>query len=110
MVTKTTEEISAMQAQIDMGALPKDAIETYFEGEAKNVFGHDAKKDRQGNYKEQGIGAKGNETSNHFLALKKAEAQGHEPPGSYDEAVREIWKRDPDRAEKLRLPKPKAAA
>lgn len=56
---------------------------------------------------EDGKGAKGNETANHFAALKRAEIAGHEFPGTYDAAVAEIWKRDPQRAEKIGLPKPK---
>jgi hypothetical protein len=67
----------------------------------KAVFGHDAKKDRKGNYMEQGIGSPGNETHNHFAAIKKYEGKE-----AYEAAVRELWKRDPERAEKLGLPKP----
>lgn len=106
MVTKTTEELDEMRQMIREGKLPADAIEKHFEAEAKNVFGADATKDRKGNFVEQGIGSKGHETANHFAALLKAERDGYEPQGSYENAVKEIWKRDPKRAEKLRLPRP----
>jgi hypothetical protein len=51
------------------------------------------------------LGAKGNETGNHFAALKKVEELGVEPKGSYAAAIAEIWARDPDRARKLNLPR-----
>jgi hypothetical protein len=54
------------------------------------------------------IGAKGHETANHFAALKKAEREGYESPGTYDAAVAEIWQRDPERAGKIGLLKPEA--
>lgn len=106
MVTLTTQELDHMQEQIDKGQLPKDAIKRHFDDEAKNVFGFDAKKDRHGNFVEQGIGSKGHETANHFAALKKAEREGFELPGSYKAALEEIWKRDPKRAKALGLPQP----
>jgi hypothetical protein len=68
------------------------------------VFGVDAQKDRHGNFIEQGLGAKGRETANHFNALKKAEAMGVELPGTYDRAIADIWKRNPDHAKKIGLP------
>ena len=54
---------------------------------------------------EQGHGAKGHETANHFAALRKREEQGLESSGSYDAAVAELWQRDPSRAERLGLPR-----
>lgn len=104
MVTLNTEEIDDMKEKMEKGALPKDALKKHFEAEAKNVFGFDAKKDRHGEYIEQGVGAKGHETANHFAALKKAEREGYELPGSYRAALEEIWKRDPKRAKALGLP------
>jgi hypothetical protein len=44
--------------------------------EAKNVFGHDAKKDpRTGKYIEQGFGSASQPTEQHFQALAVAEGQ-----------------------------------
>lgn len=104
----TQEDLADMQDAINKGQLPRDAIERHFEAEALNVFGHDAKKVK-GEFVEQGIGSKGHETANHFAALLKAERVDRiEPPGSYEAAVREIWKRDPKRAEKLKLPRPES--
>ena len=105
-VTLTQLEIEETQQQIAEGKLPPDWLDRYNKGVVDNVFGFDHKKDRQGNPIEQGIGSKGHETKNHFAALKKAEQMGLEPAGAYDRAVGEIWGRDPDRAQKLGLPKP----
>lgn len=104
-----SEEIAEMRDDIAEGKLPPDAIDQHFEAEARNVFGHDAKKDARGNYIEQGIGSKGHETANHFASLKKAEREGFEQPGSYKRALEEIWKRDPQRATALNLERPPAA-
>lgn len=65
------------------------------------VFGFDAKKDRNGNFIQQGMGSKGHETVNHFASIRRWEGQA-----AYDKAVREIYGRDPDRARKLGLPQP----
>ncbi len=102
----TPGEIDEMQTLIDQGELPRDAIKRHFEAEEKNVFGHDAKKDSQGRYIEQGIGSPGHESLNHFVAIQKAEREGYEPPGSYRRAVEEMWKRDPKHAQAINLPKP----
>lgn len=110
MVNKTPAEIAEMEDLIAKGELPKDAIKKHFESESKNVFGHDAKRDRKGEFIEQGIGSVGHETANHFAALLKAEQMGSEPEGTYQAALAEIWKRDPKRATQLRLPKVKVAA
>lgn len=71
------------------------------EAEARNVYGDDAKKDAKGNFIQQGIGAKGRETSNHFAALLR-----YEGPVVYQKALREIWGRDPARAKLINLPEP----
>jgi len=105
MVTKTTEELDLMRAEIAAGKLPPDALERHFEAEARNVFGHDAKQDRKGNFIEQGIGAPGHETANHFVSILRYEGKE-----AYDKAVAELWKRNPKHAEALRLPKPRAVA
>ncbi len=107
-VHMTEEDLADMQNAIDKGQLPRDAIEKHFEAEALNVFGHDAKKVK-GEFVEQGIGSKGHETANHYAAHLKAERVDKiEPPGAYEAAVKEIWKRDPKRAEKLKLPRPES--
>jgi hypothetical protein len=98
-------EIANMQALIDQGELSKDAIKKHFEAEARNVYGFDAKRDRHGNWIEQGIGSKGRETSNHFNSIRRYEGKE-----AYADAVREIWKRDPKRAGELGLPKIKEPA
>jgi hypothetical protein len=100
IISLTQEELADYRALVpNFDALYQDAL-------AKNVFGHDAVRNRDGSYQEQGFGAKGRETSNHFAALKKAEAMGIELPGTYDRAVAEIFKRDPERAKKLGLQAP----
>lgn len=95
MVTKTTEELDAMTP---------DEKKAHFAAEEKIVFGEDIEK-KKGAPVEKGIGSPGRETNNHFAAIRKY--QGEE---AYQEALAEIWGRDPDRAKKLNLPKPKKAA
>ncbi len=99
MVALTAEEIAVMRDEIAKGLLPPDAIEKYLEAEALNVFGHDARRDRDGNWIEQGIGSRGNETANHYAAILNYE--GRE---AYEKAVAEIWGRDPRRAAAIGLP------
>ena len=77
MVTKTVEEIFEMRELIARGELPADAIEKYYEGEAKNVFGHDAKKIK-GEYVEQGVGSAGNQTRNSIESYKKYHKDDHD--------------------------------
>ena len=69
------------------------------------VFGFDAKRDRKGSYIPQGIGAQGHETGNHFASILRWQGKA-----AWEDAVREIWKRDPERAQKLGLPKLEKAA
>ena len=102
----TEEERTEAQEMIRKGELPPDALERQAESEAKNVFGHDAKKDRNGKYIEQGIGSANNLSLNHFAALQKAEREGFEPAGSYKRAVAAAWKTDPKRAAAIGLPPP----
>lgn len=94
MVTKTAEEWDAMS--------PAEQKE-HTASEEKIVFGNDFQK-KKGTPIEQGIGSQGRETHNHFAAIRK-----HEGEEAYQAALAEIWKRDPERAKKLNLPKPKAA-
>lgn len=70
MVTKTPMELAEMQELIDKGELPKTAIKDHFDAEAKNVFGHDAKKKGK-NFIEQGIGSADNQTRNSIEAYRK---------------------------------------
>ena len=78
MVAKTQEEIAEMRTQIAEGKLPPDAIKQYYDAEALNVFGFDAKKRRDGKgYHEQGYGSPGNQTRNSIDAYKKY--CSHEP-------------------------------
>ena len=99
----TGEELQEIRDQISAGMLPPNWLQLHADAVDANVFGIDTPK-KNGKRQEQGLGAKGHETANHFHALKKAEAMGAELPGTYDKAVAEIWKRDPDRAQKLGLP------
>jgi hypothetical protein len=104
VISLTQEERESIQARMAVGELPTNYFDMITEATARNVFGHDHKKDRHGRPIEQGHGARGHETANHFAALKKAEAMGVELSGTYDKAVAEIWKRDATRAQKLGLP------
>jgi hypothetical protein len=105
VITLRPDEIEEANAQIAVGILPPNFWELHKEAVARNVFGHDAVKDRQG-YREQGIGARGFETANHFEAIRKNEQRGLELPGTYDRMVAELWKRDPERAKKIGLQPP----
>ena len=66
-----------------------------------SVYGIDAKKDRNGKRNPQGIGAPGHETGNHFASILRYEGRA-----AYEKALREIWKRDPQRAERLAWAQP----
>jgi hypothetical protein len=105
VVHLTEKEVQDLRVEEEEGLVPSGTVQNHFDAEARNVFGHDAKRDRNGNYIEQGIGSPGNLSVNHFAALLKAETDGIEVKGSYAKAVADLWKRDPARAEKLRLPK-----
>jgi hypothetical protein len=64
------------------------------------VYGFDAKRDpKTGEYIQQGVGAPGRENFNHFQAIRRYQGEA-----AYLKAVKEIWRRDPDRARKLGLP------
>jgi hypothetical protein len=69
------------------------------------VYGHDAVKDRDGNYVQQGLGSKNHESANHFAAILRYQGREH-----YNRAVKEIFARDPERAKKLGLEMPRASA
>jgi hypothetical protein len=51
------DELDEMQALIDTGELPKDAIAQHERYEALNVYGADAERDANGNFIERGIGS-----------------------------------------------------
>lgn len=63
-IQKTAEEIEAMT--------PAERRE-YETGQARIVFGFDHRKTRRGEPIEQGYGAPGRETENHFSAIRKYE-------------------------------------
>jgi hypothetical protein len=69
------------------------------------VYGHDAKKGRDGNYIQQGWGSKGRETGNHLAAIKK-----YEGPAAYQKELQRIWKETPDHAKRMGFPEPQRAA
>lgn len=70
-INLSMEELDAMQAGIENGSLPKDFMDRHFDAVDRNVFGHDAKKDRKGNYQEQGLGSSKNQTKNSVEAYRK---------------------------------------
>jgi hypothetical protein len=72
--------------------------------DAKNVYGFDAKQRSDGTWVEQGVGAAGRESTNHFQSIRRYEGQA-----AYDRAIREIWRRDAKRAAALGLPQPARA-
>jgi hypothetical protein len=95
---------SIQKSQEEIDGMTKAELEEYHEQQRMIVFGHDYKM-RKGEPVEQGFGSPAHPTLNHFIAIRKYE--GEEP---YWTAVAEQWKRDPEKAAKIRLPKPKQAA
>ena len=71
MVTLTGQELDELKAKVAAGELPPDAVKQHFDAEARNTFGHDAKRRRDGSYIEQGVGSPGNQTRNSIEAYKK---------------------------------------
>jgi hypothetical protein len=69
------------------------------------VWGHDAKKDRDGNYIQQGAGSRGRESFNHLAAIRK-----YEGPAAYQKELQRIWKETPDHAKRMGFPEPQRAA
>jgi hypothetical protein len=76
MVTLTSQELDEMKAKVAAGELPPDAVKQHFDVEARNVYGHDAVKTRNG-YIEQGYGSAKNQTRNSIEAYRKY--CSHEP-------------------------------
>ena len=98
----------AITAAEDAGRpLPSESELAAIELEAlrKDVFGFDYKTDRDGNPIQQGIGAPGRESVNHFASIRRYEGQA-----AYERAVREIYRRSPDHARKIGLPEPTRAS
>jgi hypothetical protein len=79
------EEIEEMQAMIDKGELPKDAIEQHRHYEALNVYGADAKRDANGNFIEAGIGSAQQPSRNSIEAYRK---WGREEPDYHEHLAR----------------------
>ncbi len=109
-ISLTVEELDERRRQISRGELPSDWMDRYRKALADNVFGSDHQRDSAGRSLEQGVGAKGHETANHFAALRRAEHDGYEQPGAWAAAVAELWKRDPERARSLNLPQQRQKA
>jgi len=102
---KMPEEVGhGRSAVYDRARAAGATIEQALREEARNVFGVDAKQDRHGNWIEQGIGSKGNESIGHYQAIRKYEGEI-----SYQKALREIWARDANHARELGLPEPAKA-
>lgn len=95
MVTLTNEE---------RDALSPGQLKAHHAAEEKIVFGEDLEK-KKGVPVEKGHGALGHETNNHFNGIRKYEGEE-----AYWLAIEEIHKRDPERAKKLGLPKPRSKA
>jgi hypothetical protein len=85
VVAMTQLETEEMLAKIKSGELPRDAYKQYLEAEARNVFGHDAKKDANGNWIEQGHGAPSHPTRNSLEAYKR---WGKEEPHYHEHLAR----------------------
>jgi hypothetical protein len=101
----SADDVASIKQEISLGLLPPDWFQQCEEARAKNTFGADYKRDRHGRPIEQGIGSLGNESLNHFHALKKNEMAGTEPQGAYDRAVARLWKENPEHAKKIGLPR-----
>jgi hypothetical protein len=71
----TQEEIDDIHEQIHAGLLPPDYLERCAEARARNTFGADAKKDRAGNFIEQGLGSEYGMTRNSIEAYKRYHSQ-----------------------------------
>jgi len=73
----TAEEETEARKLIELGKLPPDYIKQHYEAEARNVFGFDAKKDKHGNWIEEGWGSAKNMSRNSIEAYRKYGS--HEP-------------------------------
>lgn len=88
------EEVDEIEAKMAAGALPPDYLDRCDDAREANVFGHDHKKDRQGNPVEQGIGAPGNQTANSLAAYRKycnpANPKAADPDQNYVENLKRM--------------------
>jgi len=73
------------------------------EAERKATFGWDwaTRADKHGNPTQNGIGAPGFETLNHFSSIRRYQGEA-----KYQQAVRAMWKNFPDRARLIGLEQP----
>ena len=97
---KTESELAEYQTLADQGELPRDIVKQVLDAEDAAVHGYDAKKDRKGKRVQQGIGALGHETTNHYAAILRYEGRP-----AYEAAVYDLQVRDPKRHALLGLPK-----
>ena len=91
----------------DAGRAPPSEAELEAIGkraDALNVYGFDAKQKSDGTWIEQGIGSPGHENINHFNSIRRYSGER-----AFNQAVREIYRRDPKRAAALGLPQPARA-
>lgn len=101
MVTKTLEELEVMTPE-QIAAHRADEELTVF---GRNKLGEPSfTRDKNGAPVEQGIGAPGRETGNHFVAIRKYEGED-----AYFKACADVWKKNPDHAKRLNLPKHRSA-
>jgi hypothetical protein len=70
-VTKTPRELEEMRRQIDLGQLPKNAIEQYWLDQEMAVFGEDFRRDADGMPIEQGRGSPSQPTHQSVEAYRK---------------------------------------
>jgi hypothetical protein len=76
-ITLSQSEIEDIEAGIAAGELPPDWLERHAAAVQANVFGHDHKKDKNGNPIEQGRGSESNMTAQAVAAYRK---YGREEP------------------------------
>jgi hypothetical protein len=70
-ITLSEEELTELHEQIAAGQLPPDFLIRHENAKALNVFGHDAIKNRDGSFREQGLGSEFGMTRNSINAYKK---------------------------------------
>ena len=118
---RMTENMSAVasvalekaQQERDGRGLPEltdeEAQEIADEANRVATFGVGYKVDKHGVPIPTGVGSDINQSINHFASLKKAELRGLERPGSYERALSDIWKKNPEWCRRADLPKPEEA-
>lgn len=85
-------EIDDIKAMMESGQLARDYLDRHYDAVEKNVFGHDHKKDKNGEPIEQGIGTPGNMTRNCIDAYIKnqTERRSGPPEAGFDETVKRM--------------------